>query len=137
MKNFWQPSIDYWIIKESDSPFPSTASSPMNGNDSSRQSHLFGANLMGNGDPVKSEEQEDKHDALQQDYKGIKSFSKLKEQINQILEDVYNLSKIDKDHKDNTTNPYDNILQTLQSPNLMTMLKMASDEVKKRNITSF
>lgn len=132
--NYWQPSIDRWILQESDTPFPSTANTRMNANDSSRQSHLFGADLMSGGVPVKSEEEEDVHDKLSQPYKGITTLHTLQEKIHEVLERVYTLSKIDKDSRVNS-NPYGVIKNFLDSPDLKTMLDIASDEIKKRFVS--
>jgi hypothetical protein len=59
----------------------------------------------------------------------------LKEQINQILEDAYGLSKVDKGDK--SSNPYEKIINILDNPDLKTMLDIASDELKKKNLSSF
>lgn len=133
--NLWQPSIDRWIIKESDSPLPSTTSAQMNGNDSSRQSHLFGADLMSGGVPVKSEEEEDVYDKLSVSYKGIKTFSELKRKIHETVENVFNLSKIKDDNKI-VSNPYEAIKVILDNPDLKAMLDIASDEIKKRFVST-
>jgi len=61
---------------------------------------------------------------------------RLSDQINQILEDIYGLSKTDKDHND-TSNPYEKIIQMLDNPDLKAMLEIASNEVKQRNLSSF
>jgi rubrerythrin len=94
-----------------------------------------GADQMAGGMPVKNEEEEE-HDKLETPYKGMRTLSRLKDQINQILEDIYGLSKIDKDHKD-TTNPYEKIIQMMDNPDLKAMLEIASDEIKKKNLSSF
>jgi hypothetical protein len=132
--NLWQPSIDRWIIKESDSPLPSTTNASMNGNDSSRQSHLFGADLMSGGVPVKSEEEEDVYDKLSTSYKGIGTFSELKKKIHESVENIYNLSKIKDDNKV-VSNPYEAIKVIMDNPDLKAMLDIASNEIKKRFVS--
>jgi hypothetical protein len=52
------------------------------------------------------------------------------------LEDIYGLSKVEKD-SDNSTNPYEKIIQMIQNPDLKAMLDIASDEIKKKNLSSF
>lgn len=124
MKNYWQPNIDNWIINENAAgAFQAGVNNSWGGMDQM-------ANI-----PIKNEEEEE-HDKLETPYKGMTTFSRLKDQINQVLEDIYGLSKIDKDHKD-TTNPYEKIIQMLDNPDLKTMLEIASDEIKKKNLSSF
>jgi hypothetical protein len=124
MKNYWQPNIDNWILNENDA-----------GAFQAGINNLYAADHMAGGMPIKNEEEEE-HDKLKTPYKGISTLSRLKEQINQVLEDIYGLSKTDKDHKD-TTNPYEKIIQMLDNPDLKTMLEIASDEIKKKNLSSF
>ena len=127
MKYFWQPDIDNWVIKE---------------NDSSNTNNTYAGYKMAGGSnasftggiPIKSEE-EDEHDKLDQPYKGLTTLSRLKEQINQILEDAYNFSKTDKE--DRASNPYEKIINILDNPDLKTMLGIASDEIKKKSLSSF
>jgi hypothetical protein len=127
MKNFWQPSIDNWILKENDA-----------NNSAIDANSKFSGDFMAGGSnfplPVKSEEEEN-HDTLKQSYKGITTFSRLKDQINRVLEDVYNLSKVDKENKG--INPYENIIQMLDNPDLKSMLDIASNEIKEKNLSSF
>jgi hypothetical protein len=132
--NLWQPSIDRWIIKESDLSSPSTTNASMNSNDSSRQSHLFGADLMSGGVPVKSEEEEDVFDKLSTPYKGIKTFSELKRKIHETVESVFSLSKIEDDNRV-VSNPYGAIQTILDSPDFKAMLDVASNEIKKRFVS--
>lgn len=132
MKTYWQPSIDNWIIKEND------ASAYSSGTNSSFASDKLagGANSSFTGGiPLKNEEEEE-FDKLKQPYKGIRTLKALKEQINQILEDAFNLSKVDKDHQD-TNNPYEKIINILKNPDLNTMLEIASNEAKNKSISSF
>lgn len=132
MKTYWQPSIDNWIISEND------ASAYGAGANSSFASDKLagGANSSFTGGiPLKNEEEEE-FDKLKQPYKGIKTLKALKEQINQILEDAFNLSKTDKDHRD-TNNPYEKIISILKNPDLNTMLEIASNEAKNKSISSF
>jgi len=127
MRNFWQPSIDNWILKENDA-----------NNSAVDNNSKFSGDFMAGGSnfplPVKSEEEEE-FDKLKQSYKGITTFSRLKDQINQILEDIYNLSKVDKDNKG--VNPYENIIQMMDNPDLKSMLEIASNEIKEKNLSSF
>lgn len=132
MKYFWQPDIDNWVIKESDS----SAYGSSNTNNTYAGDKMAGgsnASFTG-GIPIKSEE-EDEHDKLDQPYKGLTTLSRLKEQINQILEDAYNFSKVDKE--DRASNPYEKIINILDNPDLKTMLGIASDEIKKKSLSSF
>jgi predicted restriction endonuclease len=128
MKTYWQPQIDNWILKENDA-------GAYDFNINSR----FGGDAMAGGTnapiPVKSEEEEE-HDKLKTPYKGITTLKRLSDQINQILEDMYGLSKTDKEHKD-TTNPYEKIIQMLNNPDLKAMLEIASEEIKQKNLSSF
>lgn len=114
-KNYWQPNIDNWILNETNAS--------------------YGIDQMAGGIPVKQEEEEE-YEKLEQPYKGITTLSRLKDQINRLLEDIYGLSKTDKDHKD-TTNPYEKIIQMMDNPDLKTMLEIASNEIKKKNLSSF
>jgi hypothetical protein len=130
-KSYWQPNIDNWILNENDA-----GSVPMSPNSK------FGSNILGSKSghpsaalPVKSEEEE-VHDTLEQPYKGITTLKKLKQQIRKALEDVYGLSKFD-DESENSGNPYDAIIELLNNPDLKTMLNVASEEIKKRNLSSF
>jgi len=125
MKSYWQPNIDNWILNENDAGAYQAGVNMSYG----------GADQMAGGMPVKNEEEEE-HDKLETPYKGMRTLSRLKDQINQILEDIYGLSKIDKDHKD-TTNPYEKIIQMMDNPDLKAMLEIASDEIKKKNLSSF
>lgn len=126
MKYFWQPDIDNWVIKENDSSANNTyAGDKMAG----------GSNVSFTGGIPIRPEKEEEHDKLEQPYKGITTLSRLKEQINQILQDAYGLSKIDKSDKE--SNPYDKIITILNNPDLKTMLDVASDEIKKKNLSSF
>ena len=126
MKYYWQPDIDNWVIKENDA---SISNSTYAGDKMAAGSN---ASFTG-GIPIKSEEEE--HDKLDQPYKGITTLSIFKEQINQILEDAYGLSKVDKGDK--SSNPYEKIINILDNPDLKTMLDIASDELKKKNLSSF
>ncbi len=123
-KNYWQPNIDNWIIKENDA---TAFGSNMN--------FAFSNDIMANGVPVKSEEEEE-HDKLNAPYKGITSFSKLREKIKETIEHVYTLSKSEKKETD-TMNPYERIIQMLEDADLKTMLDIASNEIKERNVSSF
>ena len=96
----------------------------------------YGGNVYGSKAPMGIKQEEEEHDVLEQPYKGITTLSRLKDQINQILEDIYGLSKVEKD-SDNSTNPYEKIIQMIQNPDLKAMLDIASDELKKRNLSSF
>jgi hypothetical protein len=132
--NLWQPSIDRWIIQEFDTTTPSTTDAQMNANNSERQSHLFGADLMSGGVPVKSEEEEDVFDKLSTPYKGIKTFSELKRKIHETVESVFSLSKIEDDNRV-VSNPYGAIQTILDSPDFKAMLDVASNEIKKRFVS--
>ena len=126
MKYFWQPDIDNWVIKENDS----------SANNTYADGKMAGAsNASFTGGIAIRPEKEEEHDKLEQPYKGITTLSRLKEQINQILQDAYGLSKIDKSDKE--SNPYDKIITILNNPDLKTMLDVASDEIKKKNLSSF
>lgn len=122
--NYWQPNIDNWIIKENDA---GTYQAGIN--------TLYASDQMSGGMSVKSEEEE-QYDKLEKPYKGIATLTRLKYQINQILEDIYGLSKVEK-NADNSTNPYEKIIQMLDNPDLKTMLDIASDALKKKNLSSF
>lgn len=130
MRNYWQPNIDNWILNENDAD--AFSSSP---------NSKYGGDYMAGGSkfplPVKSEEEEEKHDKLKQSYKGITTLSRLKEQINQVLEDICNLSKTDHNDYKSKNNPYEVIIQMIDNPDLKTMLNIASDEIKQRNLNSF
>lgn len=133
--NYWQPSIDRWILQEADTtPFPSTANTQMNASNSERQSHLFGADLMSGGVPVKSEEEEDVFDRLSKPYHGIRTFSELKRKIHESIENIYNLSRVKDDNKV-VSNPYEAIKVIMDNPDLKAMLDIASDEIKKRFVS--
>jgi hypothetical protein len=125
-KNYWQPNIDNWILTENDAEnfMPNINSAN------------YGGNVYGSKAPMGIKQEEEEHDVLEQPYKGITTLSRLKDQINQILEDIYGLSKVEKD-SDNSTNPYEKIIQMIQNPDLKAMLDIASDELKKRNLSSF
>ena len=123
-KNYWQPNIDNWIIKENDA-----------GTYQAGVNTLYASDQMAGGMPVKNEEEE-QHEKLETPYKGITTLSRLKDQINQILEDIYGLSKVEKD-SNNSTNPYEKIIQMLDNPDLKAMLDIASEEIKKKNLSSF
>ena len=126
-KNYWQPNIDNWILTENDAEnfMPNINSAN------------YGGNVYGSKAPMGiKQEEEEEHDKLETPYKGITTLSRLRHQINQILEDAYGLSKIEKD-SNNSTNPYEKIIQMLDNPDLKTMLDIASDEIKKRNLSSF
>lgn len=127
MKNYWQPSIDDWILNENDAEnfMPNINSAN------------YGGNVYGSKSPMGiKQEEEEEYDKLETPYKGITTLSRLKDQINQILEDIYGLSKVES-NSDNSTNPYEKIIQMIQNPDLKTMLDIASDELKKRNLSSF
>ena len=119
MKSYWQPNIDNWIIKE---------------NDASAYGSNMNSSFTG-GLPLEQSD-EDEHDKLDSPYKGITTLSRLREQINQILEDIYGLSKTEKEGN-KSENPYEKIIQMLNNPDLKTMLDIASDEIKNRSISSF
>jgi hypothetical protein len=125
--NYWQPPIDNWLLKEADAGFPPTTSMSSNAS----QDHMAG------GVPVKSEEEEDIYDKLSTPYKGILTLNRLKEQINQVIGDIYNLSKVDKDNKYDLSgrNPYEAIKTMLDNPDLKAMLDIASEEIKKRLVS--
>jgi len=119
MKSYWQPNIDNWIIRE---------------NDASAYGSNMNSSFTG-GLPLEQSD-EDEHDKLEQPYKGITTLSRLRDQINQILEDIYGLSKTGKEGS-KSENPYEKIIQMLNNPDLKTMLDIASDEIKNRSISSF
>ncbi len=124
MKSYWQPSIDNWIIKEN-------AATAFGANMNS----AFSSDIMANGVPVKSEEEEE-HDKLKNSYKGITTLSKLREKIKETIEHVFILSKTEKGEV-SEINPYEKIIQILDNPDLKTMLEIASNEIKERNVSSF
>jgi DNA-binding protein Fis len=132
MKNYWQPSIDNWIINENDA---SAYGSNMNSGYAADKLAGGASSSFTGGIPLKNEEEEE-FDKLKQPYKGIKTLKALREQINQILEDAFNLSKMDKENS-SSENPYEKILHILENPDLKTMLEMASDEIKNKSISSF
>ena len=121
--NYWQPDIDNWIINENDT------------------NNVFGSSAFlvdqkaGNVS-VKSEEEDEKYDKLEQPHKGIDTLEKLKKEITRLLGDIHNLSEGDQDIK-SKTDVYEIIIKKLDEPELRTMLDIASKEVKKRNLTSF
>ncbi len=121
-KNYWQPDIDNWIINENDTNnvFGSAA---------------FMVDRNAKNVPVESNEEE-KHDKLEQPYKGIDTLEKLKKEITRLLGDMHHLSEGDQDVK-SKTDVYEIIIKKLDEPDLRTMLDIASEEVKKRNLTSF
>jgi hypothetical protein len=131
MKNYWQPNIDSWIIRENDA-----SANGSNTNASYASDKMAGglSSSYSGGIPLEQSDEEE-HDKLKQPYKGITTLSRLREQINQILEDVYNLSKLDKDNKG--VNPYENIIQMMDNPDLKSMLEIASNEIKEKNLSSF
>jgi hypothetical protein len=133
--NYWQPHIDNWLLKEADASFPPTTNMSSNASQSERQSHLFGADLMAGGVPVKSEEEEDVYDRLSTPYKGMKSLTELRKKIHEIVENAFNLSKIG-DTRTVVSNPYEVIKNILDSPDLKTMLDIASEEIKKRFVST-
>jgi hypothetical protein len=122
-KNYWQPDIDNWIINENDTNnvFGSAA---------------FMVDRNAKNVPVKSEEEDEKHDKLEQPYKGIDTLEKLKKEITRLLGDIHHLSEGDQDVK-SKTDVYEIIIKKLDEPDLRTMLDIASEEVKKRNLSSF
>jgi hypothetical protein len=132
MKSYWQPNIDNWIIREDDS---SAYGSNMNSSFAADKI-AGGANSSFTGGLPLEQSDEDEHDKLDQPYKGITTLSRLREQINQILEDIYGLSKTEKEGN-KSENPYEKIIQMLNNPDLKTMLDIASDEIKNRSISSF
>jgi hypothetical protein len=121
-KNYWQPDIDNWIINENDTNnvFGSAA---------------FMVDRNAKNVPVESNEEE-KHDKLEQPYKGIDTLEKLKKEITRLLGDIHHLSEGDQDVK-SKTDVYEIIIKKLDEPDLRTMLDIASEEVKKRNLSSF
>jgi hypothetical protein len=123
-KNYWQPNIDNWIVKKN----YASGMPAMNFNST------FSIDKMANNVAVKNEEEE--NDALEHSYKGIITLKKLRQEIHKILEDVYGLSKTEQDAQ-NAGNPYDKIIQVLENPDLKAMLDIASNEIKKRNLSSF
>ena len=135
--NYWQPPIDNWLLQEAEAGFPPATSVSSNASQSDRQSHLFGSDHMAGGVPVKSEEEEDVYDKLSTPYKGILTFNRLKEQINQVIGDIYNLSKVDKDNNHDLSgrNPYEAMKTMLDNPDLKAMLEIASNEIKKRLVS--
>jgi hypothetical protein len=132
MKSYWQPNIDNWIIKENDA-----SSYGANTNTAFASDKMAGGanSSFTGGVPIKSEEEEE-HDKLSQPYKGITTLSRLKDQINQVLGDIYTLSKTGKEGN-KSSNPYEQIIQMLNNPDLKTMLDIASDEIKNRSVSSF
>lgn len=126
--NYWQPNIDNWILTENDAEnfAPNVNSTNYGGN-------VYGTNAPM---PIKQEEEEENYDNLDQPYRGIRTLSALKEEIHKILENVYGLSKVEKD-ENYSINPYEKIIEMLNSPDLKTMLDVASDEIKKKNLSSF
>lgn len=138
MRNYWQPTIDNWILQEASPSTPSTTVMPSDASNGHTNMNIFGSDIMAKGVPVKSEEEEEKADKLNQSYKGITTLSRLKDQIDQILGDIYNLSKSAKESKNdvaNENNPYEIIKNMLENPDLRTMLEIASEEIKKRKVS--
>jgi hypothetical protein len=132
MRSYWQPNIDNWIIKENDaSAYGSNTNSSF-----ASDKMAGGANSAFTGGIPLEQADEDEHDKLDQPYKGITTLSRLREQINQILEDIYGLSKTEKEGN-KSENPYEKIIQMINNPDLKTMLDIASDEIKNRSISSF
>lgn len=131
-KTYWQPLIDNWIVNENDA---SAYGSSMNSSYASDKLAGGANSSFTGGLPLKNEEEEE-FDKLKQPYKGIKTLSALREQINQILEDAFNLSKLDKENS-GSSNPYEKIIHILENPDLKTMLEIASDEIKNKSISAF
>ena len=82
MKNYWQPNIDSWIIRENDA-----SANGFNTNASYASDKMAGglSSSYSWGIPLEQSDEEE-HDKLKQPYKGITTLSRLREQINQILE---------------------------------------------------
>jgi hypothetical protein len=122
--NYWQPDIDNWIINENDATaFDSSVNS------------AFSSDIMAKGVPVESNEEEE-HEKLNQPYRGIDTFDKLKKEITRLLNDIRHLAE-SGEGLNNETDVYEIIIKKLDEPDLIAMLDIASKEVKKRNITSF
>jgi hypothetical protein len=132
--NYWQPPIDKWLLQEAEAGLPSTNSVSSNASPSERQSHLFGADHMAGGVPVKSEEEEDVYDRISPSYKGIRTFSELKRKIHETIENIFNLSKVEDNNKV-VSNPYEAIKVIMDNPDLKAMLDIASNEIKKRFVS--
>ena len=132
MKSYWQPTIDNWIIRENDA---SAYGSNMNSSFAADKMAGGASSSFAGGIPLEQSDEEE-HDKLKNPYKGITTLSRLKDQINQILEDIYGLSKTEKEGN-KSENPYEKIIQMLNNPDLKTMLDIASDEIKNRSISSF
>ena len=125
MRQYWQPNIDNWVLNENDANSSSTYSTGYAGIDS-----------MAGGIPVKSEEEDEKYNKLEHPHKGISKLSELCKIIAEKIENLYDLSKIGKDSI-KKGNQYDLILQIIRDPELIGMLETASNEIKKRSISSF
>jgi len=124
MRQYWQPNIDNWVLNENDA----TAFSNYG-------SGFAGADFNANGVPVEQAEEE-VDDNLEHTHKGISKFSELRDKIEKNIENIYDLSKVDKDSRKNG-NHYDLILQMIKDPELIGMLESASHEMKRRSISSF
>ena len=122
-KNYWQPNIDNWIINENDV------------NAFAAQPNQKIGEIMAGGShaalPIKSEEEEDQHDKLENPYRGIKTLQNLKKEISRLLNDLHFLSNGDVDEK-SKTDVYEIIIKKMDDPDLRSMLDIASQEVKKR-----
>ena len=125
MRQYWQPNIDNWVLNENDA-----------NSYSSYSTGYAGADHMANAVPVKSEEEDAIYDKLEYPHKGIVKFSELCKKIEEGIEHIYDLSKVGKDSK-KSGNRYDLILQVMRDPELIGMLETASNEIKKRSISSF
>ena len=124
MRQYWQPNIDNWVLNENDA-----------NSYSSYSTGYAGADHNANGVPVEQAEEET-HDKLEYPHKGIVKFSELCKKIEEGIEHIYDLSKVGKDSK-KSGNRYDLILQVMRDPELIGMLETASNEIKKRSISSF
>jgi hypothetical protein len=137
MRNYWQPDIDHWIIKESDgsssdtygqSSFPrSTTFMQSNANDTFRGESPYSAS---------DADEEEYFDKLQRPYKGTKTLKELQKLINETLDKICTLAKTEKKDVykpyEMVNNPYEVILKMIDDPELKAMLMIASEEVKNR-----
>lgn len=147
MKNYWQPLIDNWIIKESQaassethgssfdtygqSSFPrSTTFMQSNANDTFRGENPYSASDV---------DEEEQFDKLSTPYKGIKTLKELNGKIKERLQMILDLSKFERKDvyrpHEMARNPYEAIIQMMDDPELKMMLEIASQEIKKREMS--
>lgn len=145
-KNYWQPDIDRWIIKEDQDTSSSNASFNTYGQSNFPRSTTFmqsNANNTFRGENPYSAsdiDEEEYFDKLEKPYKGIKTLKELKTKIQERFQMIMDLVKSKKKDVyrpyEMTNDPYGAILQMIDDPELKVMLNIASEEVKKRQLSA-